>query len=131
MKLINFVLFLSALICSSRAYADQCSYSAYVDFGPAMNGGYIDKKELVYRTSGLIKNIRSKDVSKNFFASYSFYRQLKVGGFEIINIGPFDSESVAYIELQSVISEIIGRGYKKRTEAHILPAVIISNKNPC
>ena len=57
MKLINFVLFLSALICSSRAYADQCSYSAYVDFGPAMNGGYIDKKELVYRTSGLIKNM--------------------------------------------------------------------------
>lgn len=119
------------LLGASTAYADQCSYSAYVDFGPAMTNGYIDKKELVYRSSGLIKNIRSNDASKDHFAAYTSYKQVKVGEFELINIGPFDSESVAYSELKSVISDLDGKGYKKKTGAHSMPAVLIFNKKPC
>ncbi len=109
----------------------QCAYSSYVDFGPAMTGGYIDKKESVYRSPGLVKNVRSKDTAKNYRAVYTIYMQVKAGGFEIINIGPYDSEAVAYAELNSVIADLTQRGYKKKTDAHSMPAVLIYNKSPC
>ncbi len=116
---------------STAAVGAQCSYSAYVDFGPAMTGGYIDKKENVYRSSGLIRNIRSTDPSKNYRAVYTSYMQIKAGGFEIINIGPYDTESVANAELSSAITELIQRGHKKKDNSHSMPAVLIYNKNPC
>lgn len=109
----------------------QCSYSAYVDFGPAMTGGYIDKKENVYRSSGLIKNLRTTDSAKNYRAVYTSYMQVKVGEFEIINIGPYDTEAIAYTELNTAISELIQRGYKLKTNSHSMPAVLIYNQNPC
>jgi hypothetical protein len=96
-----------------------------------MTGGYIDKKENVYRSSGLIKNIRSTDPVKNYRAVYTSYMQVKVGEFEIINIGPYDSEAVAYSELKEKISALVQRGYKEKTNSHSMPAVLIYNKKPC
>lgn len=109
----------------------QCAYSAYVDFGPAMTNGQLDKKEKVYRSSGLRKNLRAVDASKNFRAVYTSYDQVKSGDFEIINMGPFDTEAVAYAELNSVIEERKQLGYQKKTNAHSMPAVIVKNVRPC
>lgn len=126
-RILVFVIF---AVINSSAYA-QCAYSAYVDFGPAVTDGELNKKELVYRSSGLVKNIRSTNSANNYFAAYTSYRQVKVGGFEIVNIGPYDSESVANGELKSVIADLEGRGYGKKADRHSMPAVLISNKKPC
>ncbi len=124
---------LAALIGTmlSLSVSAQCAYSAYVDFGPAPTGGYLDKKERVYRSSGLIRNKRDVDERKNYFAAYTSYRQTKSGEFELINIGPFDSEGVAYSALQETITRLTNQGYAKKTDAHSMPAVIVFNKNPC
>lgn len=130
MKLTILLAFAFTLLSSTSAFA-QCSYSAYVDFGPAMTSGNLDDKQLVYRSSGLVKNIRSPNSNKNYYAAYTNYKQLKSGEFELINIGPYDSESVAYAELQETISNLQGQGYRRKTNSHSMPAVIISNKNQC
>jgi hypothetical protein len=128
--ILSSLLFITLLTTISPVLA-HCAYSAYVDFGPAMTNGNLNHKERVYRSSGLVKNVRSPDPGKNYFAAYTSYRQTKVGEFELINIGPFDSEVVAYAELQQTISRMEGKGYKPKTNTHTMPGVMISNKKPC
>jgi hypothetical protein len=102
---IFFVLAAPLLVAHSQASA-QCAYSAYVDFGPAMTNGQLNKNEDVYRSSGLRRSVRSKDAAKNFRAVYTSYGQTKAGNFEIINIGPYDTEAVAFTELNSVLNDL-------------------------
>ena len=123
-------LILSCLLLTFQVKAD-CSYSAYVDFGEAVTGGDLNKKELVFRSSGIKRNIRNNDSSKNLKAVYTSYDQVKVGSFEIINIGPFDTEALVYNELKELIEDLRKKGYIEKTPSHSMPALIIRNKNPC
>ena len=123
---------LAALVSVAPTQASaQCAYSAYVDFGPAMTNGQLNKNENVYRSSGLRRSIRSKDVAKNFRAVYTSYGQTKTGNFEIVNIGPYDTEAVAFTELNSVLNDLRSKGYSPKSESHSMPAVLIRNEVKC
>lgn len=119
------------LMALANTVQAQCSYSAYVDFGLAMTNGRLDLKENVFRSSGLRKNLRSIDSSRNFRAVYTANNATKSGDFEIVNIGPFDTEAVAISELNSVIRDLEQKGYKPKKSIHSMPAVIVRNERLC
>lgn len=114
----------SIIMLSTSAFAD-CKYYAYVDYGPAMLNGELNNKQNVYRSSGL------KKFRKGFKAVYTGYDQLQVGEFTMVNIGPYDTEIVAYDALNSFINELKSKGYKKKTINHTMPAIILKNKKEC
>lgn len=129
--LLKATVFLFSVIVINNFAQAACSYSAYVDFGPAMTNGRLDLKENVYRSSGLVRNIRAADSRKNFRAAYTSYMQLKSGDFEVVNIGPYDTEVVAYSELKALIASLVSRGFSVRTANHSFPALLIFNSEPC
>jgi len=105
-----------------------CCYYSYVDFGPAMVNGNLQIKENVYHSSGLVKFVRYPgNDSRNFKAFYTSYHQTQTaGGFEVVTLGPFDTELVAYAALQQQIAKLENSGYKESTSAHKsgMPAVL-------
>lgn len=118
--LIVFVTFLS-----QNAFA-ACQYYAYVSYGPAMVNGNLNEKQNVYKSSGLRKNL------EGFRAVYTSYGQVTLAsGFAIENIGPYDTEAVAYDALNSVIDELESAGYVKKNRSHTVPAIILRNKKKC
>ncbi|MEO6017319.1 MAG: hypothetical protein ABIP46_08685 [Polaromonas sp.] len=107
--------------------AGNCAYYAYVDFGPAMLNGQLDVKENVFRSSGLLKYIRYLDSdSRNFRAYYTFYHDTKSGDFELFNVGPYDTEAVAFVELHNVVGKLEQMGYRPKTNGHSMPAVLVN-----
>lgn len=131
MRILPAVLLATLALAAHGGARAGCAYSAYVEFGPAVTGGQLQKKELVFRSSGLRRAVRSTDPKNNFRAVYTSYGQVRAGEFEIVNIGPYDSEAVAYAELNAVLEELRSKGYKRKTEAHGMPAVLVRNDVRC
>lgn len=118
-------------MANEASLVDTCCYYAYVDFGPAMVNGNLDVRENVYRSSGLRKFIRYPDNdARNFTAYYTSYHNTKSGNFEITNIGPYDTEEVAYDALNQIVLELKQAGYKPKTSAHDggMPAILYESK---
>jgi hypothetical protein len=118
------ILLALVMMMSLRAEAADCKYYAFVAFGPALRGN-IHTRENVYKSSGLRKYL------KGFKAVYTAYDQTKSGEFELINIGPYDTEAVAYDALKEEIKKLEARGYKKQDSSHVAPAIILKNATPC
>lgn len=110
-----------------------CAYYAWVDFGPAMVNGHLDQHENVYRNSGLLKYLRYPgNDPRNFRAFYGIYRVPKYDGFEMINVGPYDTELVAFAALNAVVAKLEQTGYKPKTNAHSMtPVSWDSSVTPC
>jgi len=116
-------LLLLCLLCTSASAA--CKYYAYVDYGPAMTNGELNNKQNVYRSSGL------KKYEKGFRAAYTNYESPTVGSFTMINIGPYDTELVAYDALNKVIADLQTQGYKAKTNSHNMPAILLFDAKSC
>ncbi|QQD55383.1 hypothetical protein MHB_0003655 [Pseudomonas fluorescens BBc6R8] len=116
------------LMGGNNRMGSTCCYYSYIDFGPAMVNGDLHVKENVYRSSGLVKFFRyTGNDKRNFKAFYTSYHQTTTaGGFEVVTLGPFDTELVAFTALQQQIKNLESRGYKESTSAHRsgMPAIL-------
>jgi hypothetical protein len=91
-----------------------------------MYDGKLNQTQKSFKSSGL------KKYKKGFRAVYTSYGQTTLAsGFAIENIGPYDTEAVAYDALKSFIDTLKSDGYVKKSHRHTFPAVILRNKKTC
>lgn len=104
----------------------KCQYYSYVVYGEAMTNGKLNKLEPVYKGFKMYKSTES------FFACFDVYKRTKSGKFTIINIGPYDTESVIYQEINRTREDLVSKGYNKAINSkHTFPANFIYDNKPC
>ncbi|MDZ4070217.1 MAG: hypothetical protein U1C70_00210 [Sediminibacterium sp.] len=103
-----------------------CKYYAYILYGEASLTSDIKKKEKVYFESDIIKSKEGYRVCCNDYCSD------KCAGFSVKNIGPYESESICYQEMQKQLTRIENNGYKPYEKyKHMLIAVLHFNYKKC
>jgi len=104
----------------------KCKYYSYVVYGKAMKNGMLKDKELVY------KGFKRYKSTGKFFACFDQYRGIESGGFKVINIGPYDTETVFYQEINRVRDDLEDDGYiKAKKFTHTVTGTIIYGNKPC
>lgn len=103
-----------------------CKYYAYILYGEASLTNDIRKKEKVYFESNIIKSQEGYRVCCNDYCSD------KCAGFSVKNIGPYESESICYQELQKQLTKIENNGYIPNEKyKHTLISVLHINFKKC
>ena len=119
-------LFCIVLLFLASDVMAECQYFAYISYGPAMFNGHLDKHENAYKSSNIFKNIGG------FKAVFTSFNQTSLaGGFKIENIGPYDTEMVAYTALENFLDHLKSEGFVKKSSKHTFPAIILRNKKKC
>ena len=88
-----------------KIITQSCQYYTYILYGEAMIDGSLDNKEKVFKVTRLRKSTR------NFWACFDLYRGTRAGGWTISNIGPYDTESVIYSELNRQRNQLVNQGF--------------------
>lgn len=104
----------------------NCNYYSYVVYGKAMTNGKLKELEPVYKGFKIYKS------TKKFFACFDSYRGTKSGKFNIINIGPYETEGVLYQEINRVREDLEAQGYKKAVKfKHTVTGAILYGNKSC
>jgi hypothetical protein len=120
------VMILSTGFIRSDRSVPECNFYSYVVYGNAMVNGKLHDLESVYKGFKIYKS------SENFFACLDSYGRTKAGEFTVINIGPYETESVIYQEINRIRKDLEDKGYKEfQADKHTLIAVLISGNKPC
>jgi hypothetical protein len=104
----------------------NCRYYAYILYGEASLTSDIRKKEKVYFESDIIQAQKGYRVCCNYYCSD------RCAGFSVKNIGPYESESICYQEMQKQLTKIENNGYKPYEKyKHMLVSVLHFNYKKC
>lgn len=125
----TFLLLLCLVFASFKTFYNSpppCKYYCYIFYGEASLTSNIREKEKVYKE---VKIFKSED---GYRACCNDYCSNSCSGWRIINIGPFESESICYAELQRQRAKIEAEGYKEYVQyRHMIPGVLDFNYKPC
>jgi hypothetical protein len=103
-----------------------CKYYAYVVSGNANLASNINQSEKIYKASGVFRSEEGFKACCNDYCSYT------CAGFSVKNIGPYDTELVAYMELQQQIALLQSGGYKPYEKfKHLMIGILEFNFKKC
>ncbi|MFA6087980.1 hypothetical protein [Mucilaginibacter sp.] len=103
-----------------------CKYYTFVWYGKAHLTSNVRATENVYKEFNIIKT------KPGYMAAFNDYRSVSNGEQKIINIGPFDTESVCYTEKRRIITDLENKGYKPREQyKHMMPAILEFDYQEC
>lgn len=109
------VCIVSLLASTNNGYSANCRYFSYIQYGEFMNSG---------NPSDLRKGYKVGSVRKTKGNTYAS------GAGNVINIGPFDSESSLILERRLAVEDLKAKGYELNGNI-LFPGVLIKNQIDC
>jgi hypothetical protein len=117
---------LMSLTPVNNSQPPACKYYTFVWYGKSHLTSNVRTTEDVYKEFNIIKSKTA------YMAAFNDYQSVSNGEQKIINIGPFDTESVCYTEKRRIITDLENKGYKPREQfKHMMPAILEFGYTEC